>query len=78
MTIREHISEILHVPLYEMLDWCTFGELGLDSLDVKDMCFKLEERLGFRADDEKWEACRSIGDVVRVAQNSMEEVGCTQ
>lgn len=78
MTIREHISEIISTPLVDMLDWCTFGELQLDSLDVKDLCYKLESRLNFRAQDEQWERCRTIGDIVRVAQNSMEKLECTQ
>lgn len=28
MTIREHIADILNVPLYECLDWTTWKELG--------------------------------------------------
>lgn len=77
MTIREHVAELLHVPLYECLDWCTFGELGADSLDVKDLCYKLEARLNFRAQDEQWERCRTIGDIVRVAQKSLEDSACS-
>jgi len=77
MTIREHIPQITSIPLVDMLDWCTFGELELDSLDVKDLCYQLESRLNFRASDESWERCRSIGDIVRVAQKSLEDSACS-
>lgn len=69
MTIREHIAEILNVPLYEALDWTTWAELGCDSLDVMDLQYKLEERLGVRFPQGEYHA---IGDLVRTAQNSVE------
>jgi acyl carrier protein len=76
MTIREHIADILNVPLYEALDWTTWAELGQDSLDVMDMMHKLEDRLGIRFPHEKYNA---VGDVVRKAQTLMEESEvCTQ
>ena len=77
MTIREHMAELLHVPLHEMLDWHTWEELGAGSLDVKDMCFQLEDRLGIKVPDEDWDKCHAIGDVVRVAQTYLEKSECT-
>ena len=74
MTIREHIANILGMPVYQTLDWCTFTELGLDSLDVMDMQHKLEERLGIQFPQRSY---ISVGDVVRAAQKLQEEKECT-
>lgn len=73
MTIREHIAEILGMKVYDVLDWCTFGELGLDSLDVADLAFQLEKRLDVSLRDGSWEKCRSIGDVVRLVERSQND-----
>lgn len=75
MSIREHIADILNVPLFEALDWTTWSELGCDSLDVMDMMHKLEERLNIRFPHERYQA---VGDVARKAQTLMENQECVQ
>lgn len=76
MTIREHIADLLGVPVYDCLDWHTWAEVEADSLDVLDMAYKLESRLGVRFPDKALDECKAVGDLVRVAQKSMEEKEC--
>jgi acyl carrier protein len=40
-------------------------DLGLDSLDITEICLAAEEHFGYLIDDEYIDSIRTVGDIVR-------------
>jgi acyl carrier protein len=47
-------------------------DLGADSLDMVELCMRLEEEFGREIDDEKLERWRTVGDVVRSVEEAIQ------
>lgn len=70
MTNQQHIANILGIPVSDCLPWCTWSELGADSLDVIDLVYKLEQRLGLKFPDNSWDKCYAVGDLMRLIERT--------
>ena len=69
--IRKAFAERLHL---ETLDESkSLKELGLDSLDVVEMCLDLEEKYGIEFQTEELSTIRTIGDLLAAMEKKLEE-----
>jgi acyl carrier protein len=53
----------------------TFEELAIDSLDAVEIMFEIEEEFDLEISDEKAREVRSVGDIVRMLEERLEEAG---
>ena len=68
--IRKAFAERLHL---ETLDESkSLKELGLDSLDVVEMCLDLEEKYGIEFQTEELSTIRTIGDLLAAMEKKLE------
>lgn len=58
----------------EIIEATHFADLGFDSLDLVEMEFALEEELGedLNVDDKVLDEVRTVGDLIRVVNASMD------
>ena len=74
--IREELTAILKIVDENLLkdakieDATTIREgLGLDSLQLTEMLFEIEERLGAKINDEEARGLKTIGDVITLIES---------
>lgn len=46
-----------------------FVELGIDSLDLVDLVFEMEEELGVEFEDEELMTIKTVGDLIQLVEN---------
>jgi acyl carrier protein len=66
--ILSWISESTSKPVETLQLGTSFGDLGLDSLDVVELVLVLEDNWGKSIPDEEAEKLQTVGDVVRYIQ----------
>ena len=73
--IRKQLETILGVVDEQALKRVTVQEetsiregLGLDSLQLTEMLFEIEERLGVKVSDEEAQKLRTVGDLVTLIE----------
>jgi len=74
--IRAGLAEILKVVSEDKpIDLASVGDdtmlrdgLGLDSLQVTEMLFEIEERLGAKIEDEEAMQLRTVGDLIALIE----------
>lgn len=67
--IRKLFCERVH--LTEIDESKPLSELGLDSLDVVEMCMDLEDRYGFSLDPEDLSTLKTVGDILSLIERSL-------
>ena len=58
-----------NLPMIDLRPESTIAETGLDSLDVIELWFELEEKLGVELPEAQIRECKTFGDLVAVAQS---------
>lgn len=68
-TIEEIIAAKLCVSISDVTPEATISnDLGADSLDSVELCMNLEQEFQIVIDDEKWENCKTVSDVVKLVR----------
>jgi acyl carrier protein len=74
MNIAERLTEILvkeyKLPAEKLVPEARLDELGVDSLGVMELVFKIEDEFGVRFPSEQVELV-TVGDVITYVQNVM-------
>lgn len=67
--IRRLFCERVHIDSID--EDKPLNELGLDSLDVVEMCMDLEDRYGFSLDPEDLTSLKTVGDILNLIEKSL-------
>lgn len=67
--IRKGFCERLHVDSID--DEKPLKDLGLDSLDVVEMCLDLEDRYGFQFSADELKSFQKVGDLFTSIENKL-------
>lgn len=67
--VRRIIAKRLGVDPSQLHDHTTLYILGVDDITKIEIGLDLEDHFGAEAPDEMHEACKSIGDLVRLAES---------
>jgi len=51
----------------------TFDDIGFDSLDIVEMAMYVEDDFDIRVNEEQFESCKTIGDVVTLVNKILSE-----
>lgn len=79
MITRDTITRILaeaefcDIDAEKITDEATFADLGMDSLDVAELSFSIEEEFNILVDDAEWGALESVGDLIRYVEEKTKE-----
>jgi len=80
--IREELTTILNIVDDKLLEQIKIEDatpiregLGLDSLQLTEMLFEIEERLGAKINDEEARGLQTIGDLIDLIQTKTSEAG---
>lgn len=65
------IKEVLGPKLkgQELTETSNFKELGIDSLDLVDLVFQMEEALGVEFEDEELLKIETVGDLIQLVES---------
>jgi len=76
--IRKQLETILSIVDEQVLKRVTVQEetairegLGLDSLQLTEMLFEIEERLGVKVSDEEAQKLRTVGDLITLIETKV-------
>lgn len=69
--IRKMFAERVNVD--EIDDNLSLKELGLDSLDIVEMCLSLEERYSVTFETEELSGIKTVGDLFQVLGKKLDE-----
>ncbi len=69
--VRKIIAELLELDPDEITMESTWGDLGIDSLDVVDTIYDLESTFGIKLPDDELEDIRTIGDLASLVQRKL-------
>ncbi len=71
MNYLEQIKEVLGPKLkgHELTENSNFKELGIDSLDLVDLVFQMEEALGVQFEDEELLSIQTVGDLIKLVES---------
>ncbi len=68
--IRKQFCEKLHLESIE--DSKPMKDLGLDSLDVVEMCLDLEDKYGFQFTTDELSSFKTVGDLFALIEKKLE------
>ncbi len=69
--IRKQFCEKLHLDTIE--DSKPMKDLGLDSLDVVEMCLDLEDKYGFQFTTDELSSFKTVGDLFALIEKKLGE-----
>ncbi len=69
--IKKELCERLH--LEELKEDADIKSLGLDSLDVVEMCLDLEDKYGIQFETEELASFKTIGDLLKSIETKLEK-----
>jgi acyl carrier protein len=65
-TVRDAIVILKEISDRDIQPESTYDELGLDSLDLVELVMYLEEDFDIVIPDQEFEACKDVGDIVKL------------
>ena len=71
--IREVISEQMEIDPVDIKPESTWEELKIDSLDIVDMIFTLEDQYDIELPDGEMENVRTVGDLADLVRRKMQD-----